>query len=342
MDRTLSYRPLPVATFLLTGVLFSLTMLVSSQVFAQPASHIYRIGRSYPGPTPAPRFSTTQAFVDGMREHGFVEGRDYVFEDRGMPDEKFESYAKATEELVRLPVDLLLVGVCGVPMRAAKMVTQTIPIVVGTCNDDMVEAGFVKSLAHPGGNITGQSKLTPELAPKRLSLLKQTLPRVNDVAVLWNPDYADFKADWRELRAAATRLSISLHPVEFRRPEEFEAAFEEIRRQHVGALITFSDVQSWFFADRIAKLAASSHLPVIAPFRDIPDAGGLMSYGPSLIEMWHDASSYVAKILKGANPGDLPVEQPRHFELIINLKAARTLGITIPPGVLLQADQLIE
>ena len=325
---------------LLAWLLFAL--LTASFAMAQPTSKPFRIGTVHPGPAEGPRPPIVNAFVEGMREHGLIEGRDYVFDDRGMPDDKLESYVKGYVDLLRVPVDLLLVGPCGVPTNAARKASQTIPIVVVTCNEDLVETGLVKSLSKPGGNITGQSKLTPELAAKRLSLLKEMLPNLRDVAVLWNPDYADFKADWRELNDAATRLSVSLHSVEFRRPDDFERAFDVIRQQHVDAIMMFSDVQAWAFANRVAKLAASSRLPMIAPFREITDGGALMSYGPNIVDMWRHAASFVAAVMKGAKAGDLPIEQPTRLELIVNLRAATALGLTVPPGVLLRADEIIR
>ena len=317
-------------------------VLASLSAGAEPNKKVPRIGYVEPFGSywnePVPVF---QAFRAGMVEHGLVEGRDYVMELRDAQG-KPERYPELTEELVRLPVDLFLVNVCGAPMNAARQATKTIPIVVPTCNDDMVETGLVKSLARPGGNVTGLSKLTPELAAKRLSLLKQTLPRLSKVAVLWNPNYSDFKADWRELRSAAKRLGVTLHPVEFRRPEEYEAAFAAMSAEHVDALITFSDTLTFSFADQVAKRAAAANVPAMFAFREVPDAGGLMSYGPNLRDMWYRCADYVARILKGVNPADMAIEQPERFEFVINVKAAKALGIAIPADVLLQADQIIE
>jgi len=282
-----------------------------------------------------------QAFLVGMRDHGYVEGRDYVIEYRttgGNP----ERFADLASELARLPVDLFLVPVCGAPLNAARQATKTIPIVVAACNDDLVETGIVQSLRHPGGNITGLSKLTPELASKRLSLLKETLPKITNVAVLWNPGYADFTADWRELKAAARRMGITLHSFEFRRADEFEPAFDAMRSKGVDALMTFSDQLTNIYAGRVAALATAARMPGIYAFREIPDAGGLMSYGPNINDMFHQSADYVVRILKGAEPADMAIEQPRRLELVINSKAAKTLNIVIPPAVLLQADDVIE
>ena len=308
---------------------------------AQPAEHVPRIGYVTAAAHTFGMFPVEQEFLDGLHDHGYVEGRNVVIEVRsagGRP----ERFAELATELVRLPVDVLLVGVCGAPLDAARRATQTIPIVVATCNDDLVETGIVSSLARPGGNVTGLSKLTPELAAKRLELLKETAPELSHIAVLWNPGYSDFNADWREIRAAARRLGVTLHPVEFRRPEDLEASFATIKSEHADALITFSDTLTYVNAKRVAELAAASRLPALYAFREVPDAGGLMSYGPDLRAMWRRAAAYVAKILQGAKAGDLSIEQPTKFELVINLKTAKTLGITIPQSLLLRADEIIQ
>jgi putative ABC transport system substrate-binding protein len=311
---------------------------------AQPSARMPRIGYVMAtGATwdEAELSPTVQGLVAGMRDHGYVEGRDYVVEARSAHGHA-ERFADLTAELVRLGVDVLYVPVCGAPLNAALEATKTIPIVVATCNDDLVETGKVKSLRHPGGNLTGLSKLTPELAPKRLSLLKEAVPSIAHVAVLWNPDYSDFKADWRELRTAAERTGITLRSFEFRRADELEAAFEAMRRAHVDALITFSDLLTYVHALRLAALAASARLPAMYAFREIPDAGGLISYGPNIPDMWRQSADYVVRILKGGSPGDMAIEQPRRFELVVNLKAAKALGVSIPQPLLIQADDVIR
>jgi len=276
-----------------------------------------------------------------MSEHGYLEGRDYVVEYRSTQGDA-ERFGPLTAELVRIPVDVLLVSVCGEPLNAARRATADIPIVVATCNDDMVETGIVKSLQRPGGNVTGLSKLTPELAPKRLSLLKQTVPAISRVAVLWNPGYSDFKADWRELKGAAQRIGVTLNSFEFRRPDELDTAFDTMRQQHFDALITFSDFVTYVYASRVAELSSATRLPAMYAFREVPDAGGLMSYGPSLGDMWRRSADYVVRILKGAKPADIAIEQAARFEFVVNLKTAKALGITVPRAVLLQADYIIQ
>jgi putative ABC transport system substrate-binding protein len=317
-------------------------LLACDLAAAQPAAHLPTIG--YVGARPwveASADPTVRVFLNGMADHGYVEGRDYVVEYRatGGSSPRFEPL---TLELVRIPVDVLLVAVCGQPLNVARQATRTIPIVVATCNDDMLETGLVSSLQRPGGNVTGLSKLTPELAAKRLSLLKETVPSISRVAVLWNPSYSNFKADWRELEVAAKRTGVTLQSFEFRRADELETTFDAIRQQHVDALITFSDLLTYVFAARVAGLASAAKLPAMYAFREIPDAGGLMSYGPSIPQMWRRSADYVVRILKGEKPADMAIEQPALFEFVVNLKAAKALGISVPRTILLQADDVLD
>jgi len=222
--------------------------------------------------------------------------------------------------------------------------------VVAACNDDLVATGLISSLARPGGNLTGVSELTPELGAKRLDLLKEAAPRVRRVAVLWNPAYSErfsanfrfWSSDWKEMRAAAQVLSITLQSVEIRGPDDLDTAFSAMVRERAEALTTLSDRIIVLHRERIADLAAKNRLPAVYASREIVDAGGLMSYGSSPAEMFQRAAVYVDKILKGARPAALPVEQPTKFELVINLKAARTLGLTIPQSLLIRADDAIR
>ncbi len=326
---------------LFIGTLAGCLLCVPLAATAQPVSRVPRIGYISPGSPSFGAYPSQQAFLAGLRDLGYVQGHDFILDVRST-EGRSERLFDVTTELVRAPVDVLLIGVCGAPLNAARRATQMIPIVVAACNDDLVESGVVASLGRPGGNITGLSKLTPELAAKRLELLKQTFPAISHIAVLWNPAYSDFKADWREMWAAAHALGITLHPVEFRRPDEFEAAFAAINREHVDALITFSDQLTYVHAKRVAELAATTRLPALYAYREIPDAGGLMSYGPSINGMWRRAAAYVVKILRGEMPGDLAIEQPTKIELVINLKTAKALGLTIPQSVLLRADEVIQ
>ena len=324
-------------------VLALAALAVFADALAQTPKPLARIGMVVPvaDESTSRKLPIIRSLLAGLAEQGLVEGRDFTIERRftaGHP----ERFAALTQELVDAKVDLLVVGVCGAPLDAARRATQTIPIVVPTCNDDLVELGIVRSLNHPGGNITGLSKLTPELAPKRLQLLLQAVPKARRIAVLWNPGYSEFKADWRELQAAARTLGVTLVPFEFRLPDDLDPVFAAIARERPDALMMFSDQLAFVFAARVARLAADKRLPAIFAFREVADAGGLMSYGPNIVDMWHQSAAQVARILRGEKAGDLPIEQPTRFELVINRKSASDLGIKIPQSLLLQADAVVE
>jgi putative ABC transport system substrate-binding protein len=290
-----------------------------------------------------------EALRQGLREFGYVEGQTIAIERRYF-EGRAEGLADLAIQLVRLKVDVIVVDACGVPLNAARQATSTIPIVVAACNDDLVATGLISSLARPGGNITGLSELTPELGAKRLELLKEVGPKVRRVAVLWNPanserfsaNFRFWSSDWAEMRAAAQVLGMTLQSVEIRGPDDFDTAFSTMTRERADAVLAFSDPSIVFHGRRIADLAAKSRLPAMYPSREVVDAGGLMSYGPSISDMFRRAAGYVGKILKGAKPGDLPMEQPTKFELVINLKTAKTFGLTIPQSLLLRADEVIR
>jgi len=312
---------------------------------AQQAGKIHRIG--FLGTLPTSPYD--EVFRQGLREVGYVEGQNIVIE-RRYSEGKVERLADLAAELVRLKVDVIVVDTCGAPLNAASQATSTIPIVVAACNDDLVATGLISSLARPGGNITGLSELTPELGAKRLELLKEAVPRVKRVAVLWNPTYSQrfsgsfrfWSSDWVEVRAAAQALGITLQSVEIPGPDDFDTAFSAMTRERAEALIAFSDPLIVFHGRRITDLAAKNRLPAVYASREVVDAGGLMSYGASSTDMFRRAAVYVGKILKGAKPADLPVEQPTKVELVINLKTAKALGLTIPPSVLGRADEVIQ
>ena len=285
--------------------------------------------------------TTYQHFIAGLRDLGYEEGRNIAFEFRSAEGHS-ERFPDIAAELVALKVDVIMSGVCGPMLNAARQATSTIPIVVGACNDDMVETGIISSFAHPGGNVTGLSKMAPELTAKRLDILKEMVPAASRVAVLWDPGYSAFSLEWQVLRERARVEGVTLQPVEARSPGEFDQAFSAMTRERADAVLTFSDTQTYGFASRIAELAAKSKLPMMSPFREITNAGGLMSYGPSIPDLVRRAAGYVDKILKGANPADLPVEQPTKFEMAINLKTAKALGIEVPPQLIARADEVIE
>ncbi len=285
-------------------------------------------------------FASFEPLAKGLRELGYLEGRTIVFEHR-YADGKTEVLSGLAAELVRLKVDVIVA--VGTPAtRAAKNATETIPIVF-TRIADPVALGLVASLARPSGNLTGVSVLTRDLAAKWLELLTEAIPGVRRVGVVWDPTFPPAALQLREIEVAARSLRVQIQPVGVQRPEEFEGALSAMTRQHVGALVVLAGLTRFTeHRKRIAELAVNSRLPMMSIRREDVEAGGLMSYGTNFSDMYRRAATYVDKILRGAKPSDLPVEQPTKFELVINLKTAKALGLTIPPTVLLRADQIIE
>jgi putative ABC transport system substrate-binding protein len=304
---------------------------------AQPPTHVHRIGVFF-ATTPG-RDPFVEAFLEGMRALGYVEGQHFVMESRGA-EGQYERFPALAAELVRLPVDVLMVPNTSAAL-AAKQATSTIPIVMIGMGDP-VGTGLVASLAWPGGNITGLAILQPELIGKQLEFLKAVLPTVSRVAVLWNPANPSHALDVRAAEVAAQALGVQLHRVEARGPDAFDSAFVAMTSAHAGALLVLGDTMFREHRGRLAALAATSRLPTMHNSRPYVEAGGLLSYGVSLEDSWRRAATYVDKILKGAKPADLPVEQPVKFELVINLKTAEALGITIPPVLLFQATEVIR
>ena len=283
-----------------------------------------------------------EALRQGLRDLGYVEGRNIKIEFRSALDHP-DRLPGLAQELVRLKVDVIFAAAPSA-IEAVRLATSTVPIVIAL-GGDPVGSGLVASLANPGGNITGLSSMSAELGPKLLQLLKETIPRLSRVAVLWNPDtpLAPFQTKMVEdLKSAASSLSIELVFVPARTPEELDAAFAAAGRARVQAL--FVGDNPLFYVQRVTltKLAAKARLPAIYRTRVFADAGGLMSYGASWLDQARRAAGYVDKILKGAKPGDLPIEQPTQFELVVNLKTAKALGITIPQSILLRADEVIR
>ena len=280
-----------------------------------------------------------QAFREGLRDAGYVEGRDVVIEWRTASGD----YARVPElaaDLVQRKVEVIVAnGTVGT--RAAQRATSTIPIVMALVADP-VGSGLVTNLAHPGGNVTGLTIMTTDLSAKQLQLLKETVPRATRVAVLWNPDTPYSPKVIEELKAAAPSLSIELKFVGVRTPEEIGPAFPAVSRAHVQALYVIEDPLFTTHRATLVKLASKARLPAIYGDRHFTDEGGLMSYGASYGDLMHRSAGYVDRILKGAKPGDLPIEQPTKFELVVNLKTAKALGLTIPESVLLQADVVIR
>ena len=306
---------------------------------AQQAKKIARIGYLAPG-TPAVGADLLEAFRKGLRELGYVEGKTCVLEVR-YGEAKAERLPELARELVGLKVDVIVAST-DVATAAVKRETQTIPIVMSNSTDP-VGTGFVASLARPGGNITGLSTMSPELSGKRLELLREVVPGLSRVAIIWNPDVRGAVLDYRETEGAARSLRLQLQAVEVSRNEDLDRAFSAIIKERAQALI-MPAANPVVFSNRgqIASFAQKNRLPAIYGQDEYVDAGGLMSYGPSNLDMRRRAASYVDKILKGAKPADLPVEQPSKFELVINLKTAQQIGVTIPPSVLARADRVIK
>ena len=305
---------------------------------AQPAGKVPRVGILPPGPI-SERVHLWEAFRQGLRELGYVEGQNIIIVFHST-EVRPERLPKLAAELVSLKVDII-VAAGGPGVRAAQQATKTIPIVAPVMTDP-VELGFAASLARPGGNITGLTLISSDLSGKRLELLKASVPRVSRIAVLFNPIAPIMPPQMRETKVAARALGVQLQLLEVRAPEDFEMAFQAARRGGAGALITMDDTFVFTHRARIVKLAAKNRLPAIYGFREFVDAGGLMSYAANLVDMYRRAATYVDKILKGAKPADLPVEQPTRFELVINLKTAKALGLTIPQSVLIRADEVIQ
>ena len=310
----------------------------ASRVRAQPAK-IARVGYLQPI---APQNGTSPFLEDlrqGLRELGYVEGRNIQIEVR-WGEGKLERMSALAAELVKMNVDVI-VAVSSPSVVAAKNATKTIPIVM-PFSSDPVGDGLVSSLARPGGNITGLSLMAPELAAKRLQLLKEVFPKVRPVAALWNPDYAGMAARLRQTQGAAPSVGMEVISVEIRDSRELERALEALDRQRPSAIFLLADPLTMSQRLRIVEFAAEERIPAIYEVSQFVDAGGLMSYGPNTDELMRRSATYVDRILKGAKPAELPIEQPAKFELVINLKTAKALGITLPQSVLLQADRIIE
>jgi ABC-type uncharacterized transport system substrate-binding protein len=278
-------------------------------------------------------------FSAALRELGWVEGENVVFEHR-YAQNWLERLPELAADLVRLKVDVI-VAIGTLAPQAAKQATTTIPIVM-TAAGDPLGSGLVASLARPGGNVTGMSLMAPDLGGKRLELLKEVLPRISRVAVLWNATNPYAALVFKETEVGGQTLGIEVQSLDVRAPDDFDGTFEAARRQHPEALITVEDPLTFSHRKRIADFTAEQQLPSLHGVREFVAAGGLMSYGASLADLFRRAAGYVDKILGGAKPADLPVQQPSKFELVINLKTAKALGLTVPPTLLVRADEVIE
>ena len=329
-------------TIRLIATLAFIILMAPLATEAQQATTVYRVGRllgvGSPSSGPDPLF---EAFRQGLRERGYMEGQNLIIEDRYAEGSQ-ERLRDLAAELVRLPVDVM-VAEGAAATRAAQHATRTIPIVMAATSDPVGE-GFIASLAQPGGNITGLSSLGAELPGKRLELLKETLPQSRRIAVLANPAFPAHASRMHNLTVAAGALGLHLQVVEVRRADELDNAFAAITRAGADAVLVEHDavLLNGQRGRIVADLAAQHRLPMMYAWREWVVAGCLMSYGPSLSATTRRAADYVDKILKGAKPADLPVEQVTKFELVINLKTAKTLGITMPPSLLVLADEVIQ
>ncbi len=313
-------------------------LLAAPFVEAQQAGKVYRIGVLEPT-SMALNAANLDAFRKGLRELGYVEGRNMMIEYRSA-DGRSERFPDLAAELVRLKVDVILTR--GTPaVMAAKNATGTIPVVMAASGDPVL-SGVVSSLARPGGNVTGLSAVVVEVSGKRLELIREVAPGVSRVAALFNMSNPNDALQWKETETAAPTLRVQLQLLDVRKPGDFAGAFDAAVKGRAGALFVGLDALTWANHRPIVELAAKHRLPAIYGGREFVNAGGLIAYGVSYPHLYHRAASYVDKILKGAKPADLPIEQPTKFELVINLKTAKALGLTIPQSLLGRADEVIQ
>jgi ABC-type uncharacterized transport system substrate-binding protein len=306
---------------------------------AQQAGRIYRIGY-LSAAAPAASATVIDAFRQGLRERGWVEGQSFVIDYR-FAEGRYDRLPDLAAELVRLNMDVIVAAPTP-PAMAASKATRTIPIVMIGVNDP-VGLGLVTSLARPGGNVTGPSAMSSDFATKRLELFKQAIPSLNRVGVLSTSyDGAAALASWNGIEAAASQAGLQIQRITARDPADFENAFATVAKEKINGLLIINDPRFVAARNRLAELALRNRVPTMFEEWRFVEAGGLIAYGPSYPEIFRSAARYVDKILKGAKPADLPVEQPSKFELVINLKTAQQIGVTIPPNVLVRADRVIK
>lgn len=320
-------------------LLWQLTIILVGCVHlaqAQEQMRTPRIGFIRPG---SPPDLYVEAFKESLRDLGYIEGQNIAIEYRWL-EGKSARLPVVAAELVRLNVEVIVTQ-GEVMTRPVKQVTDTIPIVMATSGDPL-GAGLIVSLGRPGGNVTGLSSVSADISGKRLQLLKEAVPKVTRIAMLYNPTIRSAVLEIKGTHDAAPRLGIKVQAVEMRSAGDLGPAFDALTRERADALLVQGDPFTTTHRKRILDLAAKRDLPVVSVFEDFANAGGLMSYGPNRLDMFRRAAVYVDKILKGAKPADLPVEQPTKFELVINLKTAQRLGLTIPPNVLARANRVIK
>jgi putative ABC transport system substrate-binding protein len=306
---------------------------------AQQTEKLYRIGVFSAGAGPSTNVTVWSAFVAALRELGWTEGKNFVFEDR-FANNQLDRLPGLAAELVALNVDLIVTIGTLAPL-AAKRATSTIPIVMISAGDPL-GSGLVASLARPGGNVTGLSLMAPDLGGKRLELLKEILPQISRVAVLWDSANPYSALTFKETESAAKLLGIDIQSLGVKGPDELAGAFEAIRSQHPDAAITIEDPLTVDQRQQITDFMSAHRVPAIYGLREFAQVGGLMTYGAALSDLFRRSATYVDKILKGAKPGDLPVQQPTKFEFVINLKAAKKVGLEVPATLLARADEVIE
>jgi ABC-type uncharacterized transport system substrate-binding protein len=313
-------------------------LLAAPLVEAQQVGKVYRIGM-LETTSPALNAANLDAFRRGLRELGYVEGQNFTIEYRSA-DGRRERFPDLAAELVRLKVDVILTR--GTPaVMAAKNATATIPVVMAASGDPVL-SGVVSSLARPGGNVTGLSAIVVEISGKRLELIREVVPGASRVAALFNMSNPNDALQWKETESAAPSLRVQLQLLDVRKPGDLAGAFDAAVKQRAGALVVGLDALTWANHRPIVDLAAKHRLPAMYGGREFVDAGGLIAYGVSYPHLYHRAASFVDKILKGAKPADLPVEQPTRLELVINLKTAKALGLAIPPSLVQRADEVIQ
>jgi ABC-type uncharacterized transport system substrate-binding protein len=315
-------------------VVFS-TIFAALCVTARAQSNIPRVGIVFMGGRDQPHLD---AFKQGLREHGYSEGKNIVLEYR-YAEGRYDRLPELVQEFVREKVDVI-VTTSSISAQAARKATKAIPIVM--TSGSPVERGLAESFAKPGGNVTGLSVLVSDLSGKRVEILKETLPKIIRVAALWSSRESESVIGFKETQDAAKAFSVQLHSADVRKAEDLDRAFAEMPKAHVEAILVVLNPLVTLHSKRIVELALKHRLPGMYPTRQFAEEGGLIAYGPLIGDLYRRAATYVDKILKGAKPADLPVEQPTKFELVINLKTAKQIGLTIPPNVLARADRVIK
>jgi putative ABC transport system substrate-binding protein len=316
----------------------TVVLLTVSFANAQQPAKIFKIGFLTSGSAPSST-NRLEVIQRGLRELGYIEGKNIAFEER-YGEDKFDRLRGLVDELIGLKVDVLLVQSTPAAL-AAKNATRTVPIIFAGVSDP-VEAGLVDSLARPGGNLTGFTNIAPALAGKRLELLKEAIPKLSRVAVLWDPQAPGSRQQWKEIQLPGRELGLQLHSLEVSNPDKYDSAFKEAMKARSAALAVTQNPLATSNREKVAGLAIKHRLPGIYPQDEFVTSGGLMSYGPDISEPYRRAAIFVDKILKSAKPADLPVEQPTKFELVVNMRTAKALGIKIPQSMLGRLDRVIE